>query len=413
MSKKLDEEITNIVARAKDASFVDEPSNATESDENLFDGDTVAEKKMDKDKDMSKDKKMSKGKGMDKKGATKFIGKDEKDNNVKDVKEAEKDPNTSSGSEMPSRLSVPGDNQSGNEKDPNSAKGTVDNPLPNVASPVIVDPRTKAWPAVKKASMAAASSEDATKALSRVGEELELSPEAIDKIAPVFEGLVLSKVEKGIEAGVSELNKIYAEKLEEEKAKLVITNGKFVEYASDRWFKENELALEQSIKSELTYNLAEGFIDVLKKFNIEMPEGSEDMVTKVTTERNHYKDLSNELTEELIAERSKNYTEVKNKIIDELGKEAKLSEAKIDKLRVATESQEFTGSDNFRTIIKTMIGEINVNEQSDDKAPVVENIDNGEEPVFDAKDVETVEEVTGGGQDKTVQHALLRLQGAV
>ena len=92
----------------------------------------------------------------------------------------------------------------------------------------------------------------------------ELSEEFREKAKVIFEAALNSKVKEIQEA----LEAQYAEKLAEEKEGLKDTLTErvdaYLEYVCEEWMKENELAVEAGLKTEMTESFLEGMKGLLK-----------------------------------------------------------------------------------------------------------------------------------------------------
>ena len=92
----------------------------------------------------------------------------------------------------------------------------------------------------------------------------ELSEEFQEKAKTIFEAAITSRV-----AAIKEsLETEYSEKLTEEvegvKAELNERVDSYLEYVADEWFTENQLAVEQGLKTEMSESFLSGMKSLLK-----------------------------------------------------------------------------------------------------------------------------------------------------
>ena len=91
--------------------------------------------------------------------------------------------------------------------------------------------------------------------LSAISEALDLSEENAEKAKTIFKAAVTSKVAEVKE----DLDAQYQEELkttvETVKGDLAEAVDKYLTYCAEEWTKENELAIERGLRSEMTENL--------------------------------------------------------------------------------------------------------------------------------------------------------------
>lgn len=137
--------------------------------------------------------------------------------------------------------------------------------------------------AANKASVAMKEEQNFTIEVAFEGEEL--SEEFKEKAVTIFEAAVSAKVES-IKA---ELEAESATKLEEQVAeittKLSDQIDNYLNYVVEQWMQENEIAIESSLRTEITEEFIGGLRDLFAENYIEIPEEKldvlEDLATKV------------------------------------------------------------------------------------------------------------------------------------
>ena len=106
----------------------------------------------------------------------------------------------------------------------------------------------------------------------------ELSEEFKEKAKTVFEAALNSKVAELKE----DLQAAYEEKLVEEvessKAALAERVDSYLEYVSEEWFVENELAIEHGLKTEMTESFLSGMKGLFEEHYVEIPDDKYDVL---------------------------------------------------------------------------------------------------------------------------------------
>lgn len=118
-----------------------------------------------------------------------------------------------------------------------------------------------------------------------------------DKASTIFEAALHSKVSSKI----TELEERYASDLEGEvnaiKEDLVDKVDGYLNYVVENWMKENEVAIEHSLKSEITESFINAMHGVFAEHYINVPEDKVDVVDALTEEVNDVKEQLNKETE--------------------------------------------------------------------------------------------------------------------
>ena len=143
--------------------------------------------------------------------------------------------------------------------------------------------------------------------LSKISESLELSEENAEKAKTIFKAAVNSKVEEA----KAQLEEHYQSELKSQvetvKEELSSSVDKYLTYCAEEWTKENELAIERGLRSEMTENFIEGLKKLFVEHYVEVPEDKYDVMDELANRLD-------EMESKLDAEVSKNM-----EITEELG----------------------------------------------------------------------------------------------
>jgi len=167
----------------------------------------------------------------------------------------------------------------------------------------------------------------------------ELSEEFVEKATTIFEAAVVSKVNEILETVTVDLEaELEAEKediVESMSAKL----DDYLEYVAEEWMKENELAVEQGIKSEIVENFMVGLRNLFTENYIDIPEEKVDLVDELASK-------VAELEESLNDEMAKSI-ELRKEIAESMKESTLLSvceglaDTQVEKMRSLAEGVEF------------------------------------------------------------------------
>ena len=170
--------------------------------------------------------------------------------------------------------------------------------------------------------------EDATKAMLN-GEELSESFK--EKVSTIFEASlkrasknkILAETKKIEESFESKLNS-YKEELSES---LVNKLDGYLDYVVEEWMKTNEVALESSIRSDITENFIVGLRSLFETHYIDVPEDKLDVLSEQSAKIESLEaELNEEINKNIELKKEKNNLK-KNAIISEISEGMSRSEA--------------------------------------------------------------------------------------
>ena len=118
----------------------------------------------------------------------------------------------------------------------------------------------------------------------------DLSEEFRSKAETVFE----AAVDLRIDEIRSELNEEFEGKLEETKVEMADKLDQYLSYVVENWMKENEVAIEAGIKTDVTESFMAGLKDLFETHYVTMPDESYDLIEGLN---NKIDDLENKLNE--------------------------------------------------------------------------------------------------------------------
>ena len=190
--------------------------------------------------------------------------------------------------------------------------------------------------------------------LSKISESLELSEENAEKAKTIFKAAVNSKVEEA----KAQLEEHYQSELKSQvetiKEELTSSVDKYLTYCAEEWTKENELAIERGLRSEMTENFIEGLKKLFVEHYVEVPEDKYDVMDELANRLD-------EMESKLDAEVSKNM-----EITEELGSLKRqnvvtkacedLSESQKEKMVSLSNGVDFTDEADFEEKVAEIKG---------------------------------------------------------
>ena len=117
--------------------------------------------------------------------------------------------------------------------------------------------------------------------LEKISEALELSEENQEKARTIFKAAVSSKVEEIKEQLSKENEESLKSSIEQVKGDLSEAVDKYLSYVAEEWSKENELAIERGLRSEMTDNFIDGLKTLFVEHYVEVPEDKYDVIDEL------------------------------------------------------------------------------------------------------------------------------------
>lgn len=180
----------------------------------------------------------------------------------------------------------------------------------------------------------------------------ELSEEFTSKATTIFEAAVVSKVNEILETVTVDFeSELEAEKVQIAE-KLSEQVDSYLEYVAEEWMKENELAVEQGIRSEIVENFMTGLRGLFEENYIDIPEEKVDLVDELASKVTELESSINEEMERNI-ELRKELVEAKQSAILTAACED-ITESQAAKLQSLAEGVEFEDADSYAAKLETL-----------------------------------------------------------
>ena len=180
----------------------------------------------------------------------------------------------------------------------------------------------------------------------------ELSEEFKQKAATIFESAVKAKLVEEIEKLESEYESKVAEKVEDEKAEIVEKVDAYLNYVVEEWMKDNELAIEKGLKSEITEDFIGGLKKLFETHYIDMPDSKFDVVEDQAKQIVKLKEELNSKIENNVELNKKIGEFARDEIINDVSSD--LAETETEKLKGLAESIEYVDAADYRTKVETI-----------------------------------------------------------
>ena len=204
-----------------------------------------------------------------------------------------------------------------------------------------------------------------------VESEATLSDEFKEKTAVIFEAAVKSKLSEEIDRLESQYKEELEEELSSTKSEMVEKVDSYLNYVVENWMAENELQVENGLRTEI----AEGFMSKLKDLftesYIEVPESKVDLVDELAEQVEELETKLNETTQKVIDQSGEIEEMTKDRIINESASD--LADTQVEKLKSLVNDLDFESEEKYAEKVNT-IKEAHFSQEtgSSEESPVIE-----------------------------------------
>ena len=185
-----------------------------------------------------------------------------------------------------------------------------------------------------------------------VSSDADLSEEFKDKAATIFETAVKTRIQEQTKI----LEARYEEKLSKEtetvKEAMVEKVDSYLNYVVEEWMKENELAVERGIRTEIAEDFITGLKDLFKEHYIDVPEEKYNVLDDLTNQNKKLEDKLNEQIAKNVDLTKEVSESAKAKAIDEVSTD--LADTEKEKFEKMAENVEYDSADKFREKLETI-----------------------------------------------------------
>jgi hypothetical protein len=180
----------------------------------------------------------------------------------------------------------------------------------------------------------------------------DLSEEFVSKATTIFEAAVNSRVTEIAEELQVELQEQFSDAIDHLKEEFTTKIDDYLNYMVEEWMKENELAIESGLRTEIVEDFIGGMRNLFAEHYIDIPEEKVDVVSELAAK---VEELEEKLNEEM--HRS---IQFKKEINEHKKLEAVqtvcegLTQTQVEKLKSLAETVEFTTEEEFAEKLETL-----------------------------------------------------------
>jgi hypothetical protein len=206
-------------------------------------------------------------------------------------------------------------------------------------------------------------------------DEEHLSEEFKTQAASLFEASVVARVNQQMESIEDELVEEANKAFDEAKEKLVENVDKYLSYVTEQWLKENELAVENGLRNEITESFLNGMKEVFKEHYIDVPEDKFDVLAEQQSEIDELKSKLNEEINKSVAISEDREQLQKEKVFRSVVDD--LAETEVEKFAGLVEGISFDGEDKYISKLNVIKENYFPKAKADDSDKLEDSVDQG------------------------------------
>ena len=206
-------------------------------------------------------------------------------------------------------------------------------------------------------------------------DEEHLSEEFKTQAASLFEASVVARVNQQMEAIEDELVEEANKAFDEAKEKLVENVDKYLSYVTEQWLKENELAVENGLRNEITESFLNGMKEVFKEHYIDVPEDKFDVLAEQQSEIDELKSKLNEEINKSVAISEDREQLQKEKVFRSVVDD--LAETEVEKFAGLIEDVNFDNEDMYTSKLNVIKENYFPKAKADDSDKLEDSVDQG------------------------------------
>ena len=213
----------------------------------------------------------------------------------------------------------------------------------------------------------------------------ELSEDFKEKAKTIFEAAINTKVAEIKEALEAQYEEQLADRLVEATEELKERVDSYLEYVADEWVNENELAIEQGLKTEMTESFLSGMKGLFEEHYVTIPEDKYDVLESMVEKLDDMETKLNEQIEKNIGLNKRLAESSADSILTQVSEG--LAQTQKEKLASLSESVEFESEEEYREKLETLKESYFSNKPATSSAKT--------ETLSEGVDVSTTESYTG------------------
>lgn len=183
----------------------------------------------------------------------------------------------------------------------------------------------------------------------------DLSEEFISKATTIFEAAVTRKVKEVSKKLAEAADNLIDKEVERIDEELTAETEDFLNLVVTEWLQENQVAVNNNLKAELTEEFIEGMKNLFVEHYIDVPEEKADVLAELARKNEELEESLNEEVSEKM-ENHKYIQKLERKVaFNELMEDSDLTLSQREKIKELSEDVKFVSSEDYKDRVNTLI----------------------------------------------------------
>jgi len=174
----------------------------------------------------------------------------------------------------------------------------------------------------------------------------DLSEDFKEKATSIFEAAVVARVNHEMEKINAALDEKFAEDVAEFQKQIVEKVDSYLNYVVENWMKENEVAIEHGLRTEIAEDFIQGLQVLFKEHYIEVPEEKYDVISELETASVELQTQLDDVMNENVELKQHIINMQRQAVLEELSKD--LADTEASKLNKLLEGVQFEDEQLFK-----------------------------------------------------------------
>ena len=174
----------------------------------------------------------------------------------------------------------------------------------------------------------------------------DLSEDFREKATVIFEAAVTARISEVTSELEEQYNTVLAEEIERIEEDLSSKVDQYMSYVAEQWMEQNQVAIERSLKTEITESFINDLKSLFETHNISVPEEKFDLVDEMQTQVKELQTRLNSVMEENMSLKGDLSESTRKEILSQIVEGMAATQA--EKLTTLAEGVQFDTVDNYR-----------------------------------------------------------------
>lgn len=184
--------------------------------------------------------------------------------------------------------------------------------------------------------------------INAIFEGSDFSEDFKEKASTILQTSIKTKIEENMNQIIESIIELAATEYDEALDEVEEKIGRYLDYVSEEFIKENVIAIESGIKVEIAESIFNGIKTILVENNIEVPDEKLDIIDAVIKENDKIQEEYNDLIDQHLIMKEEVYVLKKEKIVSKIISEMNNTDLDKERIKKILEGVEYNDDESFK-----------------------------------------------------------------